>query len=98
MPILFSQIHSNLFLTNISHKLHTSIYSVHLNPPENRRTMAPAHGLRDISNFAARLAVEARSSGADGTDVQNPGLIAGVVLGGVAFAALVFALLLCRKR
>ena len=57
--------------------------------------MAPAHYLRDISTLATRLAIEARSNGADGTDVQNPGLIPGLVIGGVATVALVVALFLC---
>lgn len=60
--------------------------------------MAPTHYLQDISHLAARLAIETRSNGADGTDVQNPGLIAGVVLGVVAFAALVFGLCVCSKK
>ena len=60
--------------------------------------MAPAHYLRDTSTLATRLAMEARSNGADGTDVQNPGLIPGLVIGGVAIVALVVALFLCRGR
>lgn len=56
------------------------------------------HSVETISAIAARLAIEARSKGSDGTDVQNPALIPGLVIGGVFLLCVILGLCIYRMK
>ena len=56
------------------------------------------HSVETMSAIAARLAVEARSKGSDGTDVQNPALIPGLVTGGVFILCVILGLCIFRMK